>query len=637
MQSESKKIAPASAVWRAYWRHTRNYKWHILVAVFSMLFIQAGSIIGPLFLRELINVLSGAQSTAAFAQAFAAIIGFGAVQLAIWLGWRVEMFASTRACAYIMADLSKEGFNSLMHHSYQFFTSSFSGALTRRVGRYSDSYNRLWDSVMESVLPALLYTIGVIVVLWYQNVLLASALAGAVVLFIALQWVMSRWQQPLRIKRAEEDSNVTAALADSISNHNTVQLFSGNRHEESLLATAVDRLRAAFVRTWTFDNWVYSIQSLVSISINIGLLWAALVLWQKHLITIGDFVLIQTYFIGLLNNTWNLGRQFRTINAALADAGEMVYILELPYGLKDKTGAQPLTTTAGNVTFKNVSFTFNKARQVFASFNLAIAGGEKVAFVGPSGAGKSTITKLLLRLYDIDGGRIEIDGQNIAEVTQESLRSAIAFVPQEPILFHRTLMENIRYGRRDATDAEVIEAAKKAHCHEFISELPFKYETFVGERGIKLSGGERQRVAIARALLKNAPILVLDEATSSLDSESEALIQDALETLMHGKTVMVIAHRLSTIMKMDRIVVIEGGKAVAEGTHEELLKQEGLYHKLWSIQAGGFIGSADETNTNSIGGSGGDEEEAPTDEVSEEGEEEEKTPIAISPAPQTKG
>ncbi|MDZ4226164.1 MAG: ATP-binding cassette domain-containing protein, partial [Patescibacteria group bacterium] len=194
------------------------------------------------------------------------------------------------------------------------------------------------------------------------------------------------------------------------------------------------------------------------------------------------------------------------------------------------------------------------------------------------------------RLYDIQSGSIEIDGQNIAKVTQDSLRNAIAFVPQEPILFHRTLMENIRYGRREASDEEVIEAAKKAHCHEFISQLPDKYDTYVGERGVKLSGGERQRVAIARAILKNAPILILDEATSSLDSQSEALIQDALANLMEGKTVLVIAHRLSTIMKMDRIVVLEGGKIVAEGTHQELLKQGGLYQKLWNIQAGGFIG-----------------------------------------------
>ena len=213
-----------------------------------------------------------------------------------------------------------------------------------------------------------------------------------------------------------------------------------------------------------------------------------------------------------------------------------------------------------------------------------------MALVGPSGAGKSTVTKLLLRMYDVTGGAVRVDGQNIAEVTQESLRESISFVPQEPILFHRSLRDNIRYGRPDATDEEVIEAAKKAHCHEFISTLAEGYDTHVGERGVKLSGGERQRVAIARAILKNAPILILDEATSALDSESESLIQDALRILMQGKTVIVIAHRLSTIMTMDRIVVIEGGKIAAEGTHDELVAHTGgLYQKLWNIQAGGFL------------------------------------------------
>ncbi|HCM43648.1 TPA: hypothetical protein DIS55_01705, partial [Candidatus Kaiserbacteria bacterium] len=216
-------------------------------------------------------------------------------------------------------------------------------------------------------------------------------------------------------------------------------------------------------------------------------------------------------------------------------------------------------------------------------------GGERVAFVGPSGAGKTTVTKLLLRFYDVNDGNIEIDGYDIANVTLESLREAIAFVPQDPVLFHRSLLENIRYGRRDATENEVIEAAKKAHCHEFITTLPKGYGTFVGERGVKLSGGERQRIAIARAILKNAPILVLDEATSSLDSESEALIQDALETLMKGKTVIVIAHRLSTVMKMDRIIVLEDGRITADGRHEELITQDGRYRTLWNIQAGGFL------------------------------------------------
>ena len=279
----------------------------------------------------------------------------------------------------------------------------------------------------------------------------------------------------------------------------------------------------------------------------------------------------------------------RRIYDAIADGTEMVEILQKPHDIQDISNAKILQVATGSVLFKQVNFGFGENKSVLSNLSLDIPGGQRVALVGPSGAGKSTITKLLLRLFDIKGGTIEIDGQDIAKVTQDSLREHIAFVPQEPVLFHRSLMDNIRYGRRDATDDEVIEAAKQAHCHEFISGLAEGYNTFVGERGVKLSGGERQRVAIARAILKNAPILILDEATSSLDSESESLIQDALATLMQNKTVLVIAHRLSTIMKMDRIVVLEGGKVVADGTHEQLLTENGLYHKLWSIQAGGFL------------------------------------------------
>jgi len=324
--------------------------------------------------------------------------------------------------------------------------------------------------------------------------------------------------------------------------------------------------------------------------IEIGLLGVGVWLWQHGKITVGDFVLIQVYILGLVDQIWNFGNTLRRVYDAFADASEMVDILETPHAIQDVQGATVLHCTEGTIEFKDVEFGFVEERNVLKDFSFQIAGGEKVGLVGPSGAGKSTITKLLLRLYNPRGGAISIDGQNISTVTQASLRELISYVPQESVLFHRTLRENIAYGKQDATMDEIIEAAKKAHCHEFISKLPEMYETYVGERGIKLSGGERQRVAIARAILKNAPILVLDEATSSLDSESEALIQDALAKLMQDKTVIAIAHRLSTIMKMDRIIVMEEGKVVLTGTHNELLAQESnLYKKLWKIQAGGFI------------------------------------------------
>jgi ATP-binding cassette subfamily B protein len=287
---------------------------------------------------------------------------------------------------------------------------------------------------------------------------------------------------------------------------------------------------------------------------------------------------------------WNFGKNIRRIYESLSDAEEMTQILVTPHEIVDIPGAKKLKVTEGKMEFQKVLFNYNETRSVLKNFNLVIASHQRLAIIGPSGAGKTTIVKLLFRMHDVTGGKICIDGQDISRVTQESLWANISLVPQDPILFHRTLMENIRYGRFNATDKEVIRAAKLAHCHEFIMSSHDGYNTYVGERGIKLSGGERQRVAIARAILRDAPILVLDEATSSLDSESEHLIQDALEKLMKHKTVIVIAHRLSTIRQMDRIVVVDKGGIIEDGGHSDLTqKKEGMYKKLRQFQAGGFI------------------------------------------------
>ena len=348
--------------------------------------------------------------------------------------------------------------------------------------------------------------------------------------------------------------------------------------------------QAVTKRSWFADAWIQSVQGALSLAVQIGLLVGAVFLWQQGLVTVGDFILIQLYILGLIDRIWNLGNALRRVYDAFADASEMVDILERQVAIEDAPNAKSLELKSGQIDLSDVSFSFENDRPVLRDFSLTIVGGEKVALVGPSGAGKSTITRLLLRLHDPRTGAIRIDGQDLRGLTQESLRRAISYVPQEPALFHRTLSENIAYGKSGATEAEIMEAAKRAHCREFISALPMGYDTLVGERGIKLSGGERQRVAIARAILKDAPILILDEATSSLDSESEALIQAAFAELMVGKTVIAIAHRLSTIMKMDRIIVVEGGNVVLTGTHDELLSQgSNLYKKLWDIQAGGFI------------------------------------------------
>lgn len=551
---------------------------------------QVGTLIAPLYMRRFFNLI--AQSTpseeiaAQLVLILFVVVGWWLLE---WAGRRTQEFGLGRLESRAMADLLNSSFSYLLGHSHNFFTSRFAGSLTHRLTKFARAYEAIIDAVIFHFLSTFILVVGAIVILSFRNITLGVALFVWSVCFLAFQFYVSRLRQPLRNVRAAADTKVTANLADAISNQSTIVLFSGAKHEEKRFATTVGTWTRATLRSWNADHLIWACIGLFMMVIEAGLLYGAVHFWKQGLLTIGDFVLIQAYLLSVFSRLVDLNRELRRFYDAIADAEETQDILDTLHDVSDTKSAKSLVVSDGAIEFKNVDFHFHKETAVFSDFNLAISGREKVALIGPSGAGKSTVTKLLLRLFDVKDGTILIDGQDIAKVTQESLRDAIAFVPQEPILFHRTLMENIRYGRRDATDEEVIEAAKKAHCHEFIERLPLKYETFVGERGVKLSGGERQRVAIARAILKDAPILMLDEATSSLDSESEVLIQDALATLMKGKTVIVIAHRLSTIMKMDRIIAIEAGRIAEEGTHHELTAKNGLYARLWSHQAGGFI------------------------------------------------
>ncbi|MBI3442893.1 MAG: ABC transporter ATP-binding protein [Candidatus Sungbacteria bacterium] len=578
------------SIFRRYWRAVRRYPWLLAPLLLGTIGLQAADLIAPLYLRRFFNLLATQKSDAStVGQLFGILVIIALVWFVSWVCRRAQNLTNFRMEARVMTDLTSTAFEYLIGHSYDFFISHFAGSLTHRVNRFSRAFETMLDAVILQFFPTLLYVIGAVIILFLRNHTIGIALGIWAALLTAFQIFAARLRQPLRVARAEADSAVTGALADSISNHMTTVLFSGVSHEHGLLKEVVERWRKATLRSWNADELIWGILGFSMIAINAGLLYGAVEFWQRGLLTVGDFILMQAYLFGTFDRLISINRELRRFHDAFADANEMVDMLDMPHGIRDRAGAAPLTVRTGEIVFKDINFYFRSGRPVLERFNLTIRPSEKVALVGPSGAGKSTVVKLLLRLYDIPKGTIEIDGGDIAYATQESVRNAVAFVPQEPILFHRSLMENIRYGRRDASDDEVVAAAKQAHCHEFIADLPERYETYVGERGVKLSGGERQRVAIARAILKNAPILVLDEATSSLDSESEALIQDALTTFMAGKTVIVIAHRLSTIMKMDRIVVLENGQIVSEGTHRELIECGGLYQKLWSIQAGSFI------------------------------------------------
>jgi ATP-binding cassette subfamily B protein len=584
-----KSTVTARDIFRMLFGEIRQHR-----GLFSLLFVgavglQLAALASPLFMKQFFNILvAGSRTPVAIHSLLMLIVIIGAISAVAWVFRRMLMYGIINFESRAMTDLYASAFDHLINHSYQFFISRFSGTLTRRVGKYPGAFETLIDNIMMGFFPMAIFVIGAVGILFLRSHVLGIVLGVWVILFVAFQIYTAHIKQPLRIARTEADSKLVGVLSDDISNQNTIALFSGGAHEHHLFAEVVEHWRAATMRSWKTDEIIWALQDILIVGINIGLLWGTLILWQRGLFTIGDFVLVQSYLLGLFNQLTNINQNMRRCYDAIADASEMIDIIKMPHEVADLPHAAKLAVVRGEIVFDNAGFSYPNGQPALAQFDLTVAGGEKLAFVGPSGAGKTTITKLLLRFYDVTEGAIRIDGQNIAEVTQDSLRDAIAFVPQEPILFHRTIMENIRYGRRAASDEEVFAASRAAHCDEFICSLSEGYGTLVGERGVKLSGGERQRVAIARAILKNARVLVLDEATSSLDSESEALIQDAFKTLMQGKTVIVIAHRLSTIMKMDRIVVIEGGGIAAQGSHQELLKQGGLYKKLWSIQAGGF-------------------------------------------------
>ncbi|MBI5421955.1 ABC transporter ATP-binding protein, partial [Candidatus Peregrinibacteria bacterium] len=490
----------------------------------------------------------------------------------------------------VMTEMASHTFDTLHRHSYSFFTNQFAGALVKKANRLIMAFELISDKVYYELAPLTLSVSVMFAVLTYLNPWIGLAMAAWTTLFIVFSYKFTLYKWKFDVERSEADTALSANLSDTVVNNVNLKLFSSLSSENTRNTALLGDWRQKMARAWKLSFYSDAIQGFMMALLEFIVFYLAIGQWVQGRLTLGDFIWIQTYLLQLFMSLWSVGRTIRDIFSRMADAQEMIEILDTPHEIQDAPHAKTLHVSDGKIEFRHVSFTYKKGEPVIRDFDLSIKPGEKVALIGPSGGGKSTITKLLLRFFDPQKGQILIDGQEIQKVTQDSLRSHVGYVPQDPILFHRPLMENIRYGNLKATDKAVIEAAKLAHCHEFIEQFPEKYDTFVGERGIRLSGGERQRVAIARAILANTPILILDEATSSLDSESESLIQQALENLIQQKTCLVIAHRLSTIMKMDRIVVLQSGQIVEQGTHADLLsKNASLYKRLWDLQVGGYL------------------------------------------------
>jgi len=578
-------------VLKAFWQAIRPQKISLYFCIFAYTTVGVLNLVVPLFYKKFFDLLAiNSDKDSLAPQLVKFLIIILVLHFIIWIFFRVASFVTNDFEANTMARLKQMSFDYMINHSHSFFTNTFTGALIQRVNRFARSFERIYDTLVFNIIPLFVNVVGVIIIVWFIESIISYIIFGWIAVVIVFNFFFSRWKLKYDLRSAKADSATTALLSDDVTNQSAISLFA-NFVKESLLFQKTTKEHARAQRlTWNLGSTIDAVQAVLMIIVEFLIFYYAVRFWQKDLITLGTFVLLQVYILSIAHRLWDLGRIVRDLYEGFADSKEMVEILKTPHEIKDLPNATVLKIKDGSVDFSKASFSFNENHGLLENFTLSINGGEKVALIGPSGAGKSTIVRLLLRMYNLTHGSISIDGMDIKIATQESLRRNISLVPQDPILFHRTLLDNIRYGKPDATDAEVIEAAKLAHCDEFIEKLPLKYDTLVGERGVKLSGGERQRVAIARAILKNAQILILDEATSSLDSYSESLIQDALDKLMKGKTSIVIAHRLSTIRKMDRIIVIEEGKIIEDGSHDDLLeKDKSLYKKLWNLQAGGFV------------------------------------------------
>ena len=550
------------------WRHAA-----ILVAVLGAVGCSVSAQYGVKFL---VDTLAGARAADGAWVAFALLV---TLILADNLLWRLASWIASGTFVAVTGDVRRDLFGHLTGHAPSYFAALLPGTLTSRITATSNAVFTIENMAMWNVLPPCLATF--IAIAWVATVSVPMALGlgliAAVLVFAMFR--MAAAGRTLHYDFADKAAAVDGEMNDIVGNMPIVWAFCGIGREHRRFDATVDREMAARRRSLYYLEKVRTLHAVLTVALTIGVLAWAIILWQRGAATTGDVVLVTTLGLGILHATRDLAVALVDVTQHLARLAEAVATLLVPHGLRDHPQAAPLARGGASIAFDKVRFSYPDGRRVFNNLDLRLAPGRRTGLVGPSGGGKSTLFALLQRFYDPQSGQIRIGGQNIARVTQESLRQAIAVVPQDISLFHRSILENIRYGRAGATDEEVFAAAVAARC-DFIGALPHGIHTLVGDRGVRLSGGQRQRIAIARAFLKDAPIVLLDEATSALDSQSEEAIRDALDRLMRGRTVVAIAHRLSTLRNFDRIVVLAGGQVVQDGAPDALLRRPGLYREL---------------------------------------------------------
>ncbi len=541
-------------------------------------------------------VVSGSRDDPA--PAIWALAGLLALVAAFQFSRQLVTFVLNRMSARAITTIGRDAFSKVQRFSADWHANSFAGATVRKITRGMSSFDTFTDTLVFNLLPAFLVTIGVTATFIWRWPLLGAIVGISIVVFISVSVALSiLWVAPANRAAREWDSKMSGTLADSVTGNPTVKSFAAEEREDRLFADVALTWGRRSVISWDRGAWTGFAQAIMLVILQALMLGTGVLLWSRGQATPGDIAgLIATQFL-ITGYLRDIAQHVRQVQRTINDMDDVLDFRDATFDIDDRVGAVPLQVSRGRIVFDDITFKYKGARApTFEHFSLEIPAGQRVGLVGHSGAGKSSFVKLVQRLYDLDGGRILIDGQDIAGVTQGSLRGALGLVPQDPILFHRSLSENIAYGKPGATVDEIARAARLAHAAEFIDGLSKGYDTLVGERGIKLSGGERQRVAIARAILADTPILILDEATSSLDSISERYIREAIERLSSGRTTLVVAHRLSTIQKLDRILVFDAGRVVEDGSHAELMKKpDGVYRRLLEIQIGaGEIAAAAE-------------------------------------------
>ncbi|RWM29328.1 ABC transporter ATP-binding protein [Mesorhizobium sp.] len=570
--------------------HWRRQPWRLSLIMGAFLLSTLADVLTPLYSGRLVDAV--ASSAGADEVAWHAAMTAFSILMALALAGVVLRNAAFMGIVELtlkmMSDIAADAFHRVQRFSTDWHANSFAGSTVRKITRGMWALDLLNDTILIALLPSVVMLVGSTLLLGWFWPMMGLVVAIGSVLFIAVTAMLSLGYVAPAARLANSwDTRVGGSLADAVSCNAVVKGFGAETREETRLARVVAKWRLRTGRTWVRGTLNGTTQGTMLLLMRAAVIGLALMLWAWGQASAGDVAFVLTSFFVLQGYLRDIGTHIRNLQRSINDMEELVDFRSEPLGVEDRPGAAPIRITDGRITFDKVTFHYGNHRlPLYRDFSVEVAAGERIGLVGHSGSGKTTFVKLIQRLYDVNAGRIRIDGQDISQVAQASLRSQIAIVQQEPILFHRSLAENIAYARPGATQAEIEHAAKLASAHDFIANLPKGYGTLVGERGVKLSGGERQRVAIARAFLADARILILDEATSSLDSESEVLIQKAMERLMVGRTTLVIAHRLSTVRALDRLLVFDRGRIVEEGSHDELIRLNGgIYRRLFERQA----------------------------------------------------